>query len=171
MAVRLLMLQSHYRSSVNFTWESLDAANNRLLDLRALAALQWQPIPTDLPHDATTMSFEDVGIELAKYLQDDLGTPQALAFLSDVSKQIQTVLIDTAMVARLQAMLRDIDTALGLRLADEPDITREQKQSITAREQARADRDWAKSDELRDELQKQGIGLRDTEHGAIWHRL
>src|SRR5690606_33295783 len=43
LALRLLYLQAHYRSEINFTWDSLTAAANRLNDLRAMAALQWQP--------------------------------------------------------------------------------------------------------------------------------
>lgn len=169
-AFRLHVLESHYRSQSKFSWDSLEAAQNRLQDLRALAALQWQPIPASEPHDATTMSFEDVAVELASFMQDDLNTPQALAFLSNVSKQIQTVLIDTNMVARLQSMLRAIDDALGLTLASEPDITEDQKRLINEREVARLHKDWPASDRLRDELLAQGVGVRDTPNGAIWYR-
>ena len=64
-----------------------------------------------------------------------------------------------------------IEGLLGLKLANRPDITDEQKVVLHAREEARANKDWAKSDELRDKLIEQGIGLRDTSYGAIWYRL
>lgn len=167
MAIRLLMLQSHYRSSMDFSWEALDAAQQRWKDLRAMAALQHQPLRA--AHDATTFSVEDVAVELAASLTNDLNTPQALAYLSNVSKQLQTVLIDEAMVPRLQLMLKNIDAALGLHLADEPDISAEQKKLISIRETARIAQDWGKSDELRDQLAGEGIYLRDTPYGAIWY--
>ena len=170
MAIRLLMLQSHYRSAVNFTWDSLDAANNRLLDLRAMAALQWQPIAT-ISDDSTPLPFESASVDLATHMQNDLNSPQALALLSDISRQIQTNLIDTTMVVRLQKMLTDIDQAFGLQLTREPDITDEQKAIIARREQARADKDWSQSDVLRSTLVDQGIGLRDTPSGTVWFPL
>jgi cysteinyl-tRNA synthetase len=166
--LRLHVLESHYRSQSKFSWESLEAAKNRLSDLRATAALQWQPVATE---SAMTFSFEGAKSILLENLENDLDTPQALAFLSNFSKQVQTVLVHPDLVASIRQSLLDIDTLLGLHLSDEPDITAEQKDSIAQREQARADKDWAKSDELRDQLVAQGIGLRDTPHGAVWYRL
>ena len=75
MAVRLHVLESHYRSQSKFSWESLQAAQNRLQDLRAVAALRWQP--RAVSHDSTTFAFEDVPAELTRLLADDLNTPQA----------------------------------------------------------------------------------------------
>lgn len=169
LAFRLLVLQSHYRSQAHFSWENLAAAQNRLRDLQALAALQWQP--RDQVKDGGTIWFEDIAVELAAALADDLNTPGALAFLSDISKQMQAVLIDHEILSKFQTMLLDIDAALGLGLAFVPDISDEQKSLIAQREQARIDKNWSISDELRGRLAAQGVGLRDTEMGAIWYPL
>jgi cysteinyl-tRNA synthetase len=67
--------------------------------------------------------------------------------------------------------LETIDMLFGLQLLSSKDITDEQKETIHQREQARKDKDWVTSDQLRDELEKQGIGVRDTDHGPIWYRL
>jgi cysteinyl-tRNA synthetase len=64
-----------------------------------------------------------------------------------------------------------LEAALGLPLANRSDITNEQKQLIAERETARTTKDWAKSDQLRDQLAEQGIGLRDKSYGAQWYRL
>ncbi|HZL07913.1 MAG TPA: cysteine--tRNA ligase [Candidatus Dormibacteraeota bacterium] len=168
-AVRLHVLESHYRSQSKFSWDSLQAASNRLQDFKALAALRWQAQPT--VNDSATFALEDVPIELKRIITDDLNTPQAMAFLSQITGQLLTVLIEDDMVGHFETMLSGIDELLGLGLMDVQDITPEQKQLLADREQARLDQDWSKSDKLRNDLEAQGIGLRDTAHGAIWFRL
>ncbi|HVA11378.1 MAG TPA: cysteine--tRNA ligase [Candidatus Dormibacteraeota bacterium] len=168
-AVRLHILESHYRNQSKFTWESLQAASNRLQDLKAMAALRWQPLAT--AHDSATFSLEDVPLELSKILTRDIDTPGALAFLSKVSTQLLSVLIENDMVDHFKAMLSGIDDLLGLQLLSVPDIRAEQKQLITERQAARDAQDWTKSDNIRDQLVSQRVGLRDTPSGPIWFPL
>jgi cysteinyl-tRNA synthetase len=165
-AVRLHVLESHYRSQAKFSWESLQAAQNRLQDLRALAALRYQARPT--VDDAATFALEDVPVQLKSLLQQDLDTPQALAYLSQVSTQLQTVLIEVDMADHFEKMLAGIDALLGLQLSSVPNISNNQKQRIQDRETARATKDWAASDQIRDELAQQCILLRDVPSGTIW---
>lgn len=167
--VRLHILESHYRSQSQFSFESLQAAQNRLQDLKAMAALRWQP--RKVSHDAGTFALRDVPDELLGFLQDDLDTPQALAFLSRVSAQLLAVHIEEDMVDHFLAMLKGIDALLGLKLSEVPDIADEQKALIEKRDDARANQDWAESDRLRDDLAKQGVGLKDHPHGTIWFPL
>jgi len=168
-AVRLHILESHYRNQSKFTWESLQAASNRLQDLKAMAALRWQPLPT--VHDAATFSLEDVALELTKFLTHDIDTPGALAFLSQVTTQLLSVLIEKDMLDHFETMLGSIDELLGLQLLSVKDISGEQKQLIAERQAARDAQDWAKSDAIRDQLVSQGVGLRDTSSGPIWFPL
>ncbi len=165
-AVRLHILESHYRSQSQFSWASLEAAQNRLNDLRALAALRWQP--RRVAHDSGTEALEDVPLQLAAILANDLDTPQALAYLSRVATQLLAVHIQEDMVDHFEKMLRGIDNLLGLSLSSVEDITDEQKALIKEREEARAHQDWATSDCLRDKLAQQGVGLQDHPHGVIW---
>ena len=169
LAFRLLVLQAHYRSQANFSWANLEAAQNRLQDLRALAALRWQP--RKVAHDSGTQALRDIVAELAGILADDLDTPQALAYLSRVSTQLLVVHIEEDMVDHFEAMLQGVDELLGLGLLDIADITPEQKKLIAKREEARAKKDWQESDKLRDELASHGVGLHDHPHGVIWFPL
>jgi cysteinyl-tRNA synthetase len=169
MAVRLHVLESHYRSQSKFSWESLEAAYNRLQDLKAMAVLRWQARTT--VGDSATFALEDVPLELTRMVADDLNTPQALAFLSQITGQLLSVLIEGDMVSHFEAMLLGIDDLFGLGLMDLADINDAQKQLIAEREQARDAKDWTKSDKLRDDLAAQGVGLRDTSQGAIWFHL
>lgn len=168
-AVRLHILESHYRSQSKFNMESLKAAQNRLQDLRAMAALRWQARPT--VGDSATFSLEDVPEELGRILASDLNTPQALAFLSQVNAQLLAVLIEKDMTDHFEQMLQGIDDLLGLQLTQVKDITDSQKQLVAEREQARQNQDWRRSDEIRAQLEDQGIGLRDMTGGAIWYPL
>lgn len=168
-ALRLHVLESHYRSQSKFSWESLEAAHNRLSELYALAALRWQPL--QVAHDAGTFALEDVPVQLKDIMGEDLSTPQALAYLSRVTNQLLAVLIEKDMVSHFENMLQGIDDLLGLNLMGVADITIEQKQLIAERATAREQKGWKRSDELRDQLMEQGVGVRDTSDGPIWFPL
>ena len=168
-AFRLLVLESHYRSQSKFSWSALEAAQNRLQAYRAMAALRYQARETT--KDAGTFSLEDVPQQLTTILSEDLNTPAALTYLSEVETQLNTVLIETDMVDHFEVMLKGIDELLGLRLSEVPDITAEQKQLIQTREEARSSQDWARSDKLRRQLEEYKVGIRDTASGPIWFPL
>jgi cysteinyl-tRNA synthetase len=169
MTLRLHILESHYRSQSKFSWDSLEAANNRLKDLQAMAVLRFQP--RRVAHDSGTFALENVIGQIKACLDDDLNTPQALFVLSQVCTQLLTVHIERDMVDHMENMLIGIDAMLGLNLMQEVDISDEQKNLITKRQKARLDKDWQLSDKLRDELLAQNIGVRDHEHGPIWFRV
>jgi cysteinyl-tRNA synthetase len=166
--VRLHVLESHYRSQSRFSWQSLEAAANRLKDLQAMADLRWQLADTAKSTDA--IDFVRFTSSLNKALTNDLDTPQALAGLSAVSHQLLNRLVAKDQKPEFEEFLNHIDKSLGLKLLDSQDINQEQKQLIEGREKARADNEWQTSDKLRDELRGQGIEIRDTEYGPIWNR-
>ncbi len=163
---RMLVLESHYRSQSRFSLNGAKAAQARLKDLYAMAALRWQA--REHTNDGATFAMEDVPTQLASLLADDLNTPAVVAYLSDVSKQIQAVLLWKNNLPHFETMLQGIDELLGLNLSGVEDITDSQKRLIEERENARANKDWAAADRLRDELLEQSIELRDTDRGAIW---
>lgn len=165
--LRLHILESHYRSQSKFSWVSMEAARNRLDDLKAMAALRFQPIPA--LHDHATFTFGDIASELQAILEDDLHTEACLTYLSNVAKQTLAVLVSEEDLAEFNAMLASIDDLLGTKLSEVKDISGDQKKLIADREHARMTKDWQKSDEIRDKLQQQGVGVRDTGYGPIWY--
>jgi cysteinyl-tRNA synthetase len=167
MALRLHILESHYRSQSKFSWESLNSAQRRLRSYEAMADLRWQikPIAKDKTTDYTAHEQAIVAALLS-----DLDTPKALATLSAAETSSVTPIGEDNEDEFLQ-FLTTVDESLGLNLLSSQDIDTEQKQLIAEREDVRATKDWAKSDEIRVELVKQGLGLRDTEYGTIWYRL
>lgn len=168
-AVRLNILESHYRSQSQFSWDSLEAAGNRLASYRGAAALRWQASADT--EKTPIISFVEASRELREYLEDDLNTPEALAFLSRIFDSVSSTGIIQRDVADFSAFLERIDQAFGLSLSSIPDISAEQKSLISNRDAARVAKDWSKSDELRSQLADQGIGLRDNPQGAIWYPL
>jgi cysteinyl-tRNA synthetase len=166
LVLRLHVLESHYRSQSKFSWDSLEAAKNRLQTYERMADLQFQAVESDawFVADQSTANISNA-------MQDDLGTPQALASLSELAARAEEKLISSTELEQFSAALRQLDNLLGLGLNDRQDITDEQKNLIAQRQAARTSKDWAKSDELRDTLAKQNIAVHDTPHGPIWHRL
>ena len=162
--VRLHILESHYRNQSKFSWESLEAAQNRLNHWRAVSALR---------HQASGSNEKQVGgvvSSLQRTLADDLNTPKLVQMIDELLSHIESQPLAKIDAAALGELLAAIDNLTGLRLMDEPDISAEQKQLVADREQARANKDWKRSDDLRDQLIAQGIAVRDTTLGSIWSR-
>jgi cysteinyl-tRNA synthetase len=166
LAFRLKVLQSHYRNQVNFTWESLDAAQNLLRKLQAWADLKHQPMADKQTNVADCYAPALKAMMAA--LQDDLNTIEALSQVATLANDAEEQGIDRE---KIQPLLNVIDRMLGLQLADRPDITTAQKALIATRQNARDTKDWALSDKLRDELLAQGIAVKDTGAGPIWSQV
>lgn len=170
MDYRMFVLQGHYRSEGNFTFENLASAQSRLFNWRNVAALRHQTHDTLqttegsslIPSYATSQQLIDI-------ISNDLATPQALAFIDEVFGQIGRTSLDNIHRPALVSLLQTVDELLGLDIIHStPDISDELKQQILARSHARADKDWHASDEIRDKLLSHGIALRDTDGGTIW---
>lgn len=164
-AFRLLVLQAHYRSQLNFTWESLDAAQNFLMRLRAWADLRFQPNAKTKEPDQD--SYELVIAKIKDALFNDLNTSQALGLLSDSVSNSETNGIDSS---SFPGFLQTVDHLLGLGLLKREDIDSEAKALIDMRKKAREAKDWGLSDELRSKLAERGIEINDTPGGPIWTR-
>jgi len=164
LAFRIKVLQSHYRNSANFTWESLQAAQNLLISLRAWADLKHQRATHN------TAAGESYGSALKAVqaaMSDDLNTSIALAEFASLASQSESKGVDPD---KIQPLLTIADNFLGLQLSNRPTINDTQKSLIQERQAAREAKDWATSDRLRDTLLEQGISIRDTPHGPIWSR-
>ncbi|MCL1876592.1 cysteine--tRNA ligase [Candidatus Saccharibacteria bacterium] len=165
---RMLVLQSHYRSATNFSWDNLTAARNRRRNWRNVAELRHQT--PDSGDDGQTEIVNNLLDEAAAALLNDIDTPNALKFLDQIV-DIFTNHIDNLSHFALDNFIKFIDDNLGLDLCNcTSDITSAQYDFIKLRAVARDQKDWAKSDEIRDELLNQGIEIKDTNIGQIWAR-
>ena len=165
-ALRLHVLESHYRSQSKFSWHSLEAAQNRLRRWKQVAVLRWQVATSDQPEtQVATNAIKD----FAGAMQNDLDTPAALAVIERLFDTVEKNGLFSSDLEAFTAMLQQIDQTFGINLFGD-DISDVQKDLITKREEARQAKDWAISDKLRDQLLSEGIALRDTPQGAVWYR-
>lgn len=165
--LRMLLLQSHYRSEANFTMGGLQAARNRRLALQAFADLRFQ---LNDGGELAEPSFVEVKRVMLEELSEDLSTPEALAALSDLAGAAEARLVAPEAKESFIDFLQFLDRTLGLEILKSDDISTEAKQRIAERQKARADQDFTKSDTLRQQLADLGISLRDTPVGTIWQR-
>lgn len=171
---RMFVLQSHYRTEGNFTFDNLTAAKNRLHNWRNSAALRHQI--HDTLHDDENRGVDDKSISLyatsqalVEALGNDLGTPEALMTIDEAFSRLANVQLESIHRHALVELLETIDETLGLQLiAHSPDISDDTKRLIIQRAQARNNQDWSQSDILRNELLTQGIVIRDTLSGSVW---
>lgn len=166
--LRMLVLQSHYRTEANFTFEALDAARARLRHWRNAASLRWQT--KAVATDAAIPSRAARGA-LVETLGDDLDTPRALEMIDGLISDVERTPLTDVSGDALEEFFRTADALLGLDLlGSTPDISDAQKALIVSRERAREAHDYAESDRLRDALAAQGIGLRDVPGDTVWYR-
>lgn len=151
LSYRYFVLTAHYRSELNFTWEAVEGAQAALDRLRARL--------TELP-DGGTIS-DDYKKRFDEAINDDLGTPQALAIVWEALKDASLSDADK------KATILSFDDVLGLKLDEAVtfDIPAEVSALAERREAARQAKDWATSDMLRKELQNLGFDVEDTNSG------
>ena len=169
MAYRYLLLTAHYRSKLNFTDESITAAQNGLNNLRAdLAALGQEhgTVPTGAENsDAWSKEAFRVREAFHTAINDDLDLPTALGITREAVRDGKIA------PAERSRLILDFDRVLGLRLdtveAKRPrEIGDEVLALVRERDEARSARDWKRSDELRDQLKALGFEVRDTPRGT-----
>ncbi len=165
-----MVLQAHYRSELNFSWENLEAAQNRLNDLRAWADLRHQSSTDKMPPELDELwrdTLEGIRVEI----MNDMNTPGALARLAQLVNYMEQHPVPSTDGEYTKGALAWVDSVFGLNLDNRPDITSDQKQLLSARAEARANKNFDASDKIRKTLEAQGINVRDTDRGQIWARI
>ena len=146
MDYKMWLLSGHYQGARNFTFEGLEGAKNRRQNWRAKIALCYQQ-----KDDGEAGVFE----KILEAVNNNLNSAEAFAT------------IDNSKISL--ADWKKIDNLFGLRLiADTPDISEKQYALIKKRDEARLAKDFARSDEIRNELLEQGIIIKDTPSGGVW---
>ena len=164
MDFKMFVLQSQYRTESNFSFENLKSAQNRLKNWQNIASLRWQV----KGNDGTIPSLATKQIILEE-VNNNLDTPKALAKIDEIFGEIIKANPEKLNYSNLLELIEFIDELLGLNLTTStPDIPDEIKMKIIERNNARAEKNWAKSDEIRNELLSKNIILRDTPKKSFW---
>lgn len=173
LVVRLMFLQTHYRNPINFSGVLLDqskAALARLHDfVRNLEAAE--------DGDGGEQVIELINTVREKFeasMNDDFDTSGALGAVFELVKDVNVLLsagsLSRSEINDILSFLRSIDSVLGIIFFEEEALDGEIEELIKEREEARTNRDFPRSDEIRDELKDRGIVLEDTPTGTIWKR-
>lgn len=166
LAFRYMCLNAHYRNKLNFTWDVMQASQvsyDRFIE----GALQHKEGTAEIPDDVQTSfltEFEDA-------INDDLNIPKALGIAWNMVRYPEKS-------KDIYELLLKMDDVFGLGIkyaeqksAEEPELDAEIERLIEERQQARKEKNWKLSDEIRDKLKEMGIELQDTPQGVKWKRI
>jgi len=178
-AVRYLLLSAHYRKQLNFTWDSLSAAEKALQRLSDFL-VRIDAVAQAGSHAELTARLDAARTAFSTAMRDDLNTAAALGtmfeLVSDLNSAIDAGAIGVDDVAAVREAFADFDRVLGvlsLRRAEEerpPVPVEEIERLIEDRQAARRRRDFAAADRVRDDLAARGVLLEDSAAGTRWKR-
>ncbi len=175
MTIRFFILQAHYRSTVDFSNEALQASEKGLERLtEAYARLQKLT-----PSATTSVDINGLRQKCEEAMLDDLNTPIVISHLFDATKAINTVhdgkgTISAADLDELKSVFKTyIEDLLGLRLTDDGGSNNDAYKGavdllLSIRQQAKQNKDWATSDKIRNEMAALGFNVKDTKDGFEW---
>jgi cysteinyl-tRNA synthetase len=172
-AIRYLLLSSHYRAQFNFTFEALDAAGIAVERLRNFAR-RLQDAQGEGSGGIVAESMREVQLGFGCAMDDDLNVSVALAVLFDFVRGVNVVL-DAGVVSRSEAdevvaVMKRFDSVLGVvgEIEAAETLPKEAEELIEKREAARKAKDWATADALRARLSELGVVVEDMAQGVRW---
>lgn len=175
LAIRYLLLSVPYRKQLNFTFEGLQGAESTVDRLRNFRSLVRDARVEEGSNEGAAASVGKALADFESAMDDDLNTAAALAAVHDMVREINTALAAGLLKADDQApalnAIAKFDSVLGIFGAEDSQLLDADIEAlIEERQNARRDRDFGRSDEIRDELAAKGIILEDTKDGVRWKR-
>lgn len=178
--VRFFMLSAHYRSPINFSKDLIDSAKSALERIyTCMETLEFFKNRAGAPQDtygAEKDYLKRLSALKEKYIEameDDLNTADAISVLFEIVSDANKTLTAEAnpsvqALQRTLDLLRELGGVLGiLNREEKEELSEEIKGLLAEREQARKEKNWARSDEIRDYLKEQGIIVKDTPQGQM----
>jgi cysteinyl-tRNA synthetase len=173
-ALRYALMATHYRSPLEFSERSLPAAT-AAIERISVAVAGLDAYTEERPNDGSMANLlAQKRSAFAAGLEDDLNISEALAAMFDLVRELNSRVaartLSTDDARQGAAAIRELDTVLGVLGDQVKDLDAELAAMLEARVEARASRDWARSDELRDALAAAGVVVEDTPDGQRWRR-
>ncbi|MNG81708.1 cysteine--tRNA ligase [Sphingobacterium sp. GVS05A] len=177
MAVRFFMLQAHYRSTLDFSNEALDAADKGYKRLMSAIGLLDK---LKVSKGADSFNLAEIRNKCYAAMDDDFNSPVLIAELFELVRIINSIYDGKAKVSeegleKLKVFLKEfVEDILGLRndqASGTDDIDDVMNLVIRLRNEAKANKDFVTSDRIRDELNAIGIQLKDSKEGTLWNKI
>ncbi len=166
-ALRFALIRGHYRQPLNFTWEvmrdasaALESLDDLLERLRRRAGSEGAEAGAELVEEARCTFQEG--------LDDDLNVSRALPALFALRGHVLGGRLGPAAAREALAFVERVNGVLGVMRVEEASLDDQVEGLIEARQAARAAKDWAEADRIRDQLDALGIVLEDTPEGSVW---
>lgn len=175
--IRYFLISSHYRSPINYNLEIIEqckSALERLYNCRESLDFSIKNAKADIADNEEILALIDSRKEqFINSMDDDLNTADGIAAVFDLVSDINTKIINKDVsknvCQKAADMFDELTGVLGLVYNRKSnDINDDIEKLIEERQQARANKDWATADRIRDELKAQGITLKDTPQGVTW---
>ena len=177
--VRYFLLSAHYRSPINFSRDQIEAANaslNRLYNARNNLRFMLNTAPDRPLHDDEAALIERLKEYEKRFdtaMDDDLNTADALGAIFELVRDANVSLSSTSAKAAIQSTLNSLGAVcdvLGILSKEEDSVPADVQSMLLEREEARKNRNWQRSDELRDAIKAAGFTVEDTKQGQKVHR-
>ena len=176
MAIKYLLMSTHYRQQFNFTFEGLDSAKSAVDRLRNFARRLHDVDGGKESNGKVATLNAKLEVCFGGSFDDDLDVGTALASLFDFVHEINN-LLDANMMSKAEAadvggLMMSIDEVLGVigKVEVEEVLTGDIDVLVQKREAARKAKNWKEADEIRTQLKAMGIVLEDTAQGVRWHK-
>lgn len=172
-AIRYLLLATHYRQLQNFTFEGLDSARNALQRLYDFMD-RLTSVKSQKSHPEVSEILKEAQKGFEEALDDDLNISEALGKIFDLVKEINKFIdegdFSSQDAEKTLALMERFDSVLGILKREELKLDEEVMELIAKREQARKKKRWEEADKLRKEIEALGIILEDTPEGTKWKK-
>jgi cysteinyl-tRNA synthetase len=173
--VRYELLSSHYRQSLNFAFNSLDANRAALRRLDEFYANILEAAAGETAAGALPGWARDTRNNFAAAMDDDMNISGAMAAVFDTvhagNKAMAAAPLSTGEALAVAHLWQELDTVLGILIPEDETIPAEVTALLEARTAARADKNWAESDRIRDALAGLGWTVKDTPEGPKLRKL
>ncbi len=171
-AIRYELISTHYKQQLNFTFKGLESSENAVERLQEFAD-KLRFIDNEKENKGVSLLIGEAKEAFEQSMDDNLNISEALAAIFEFVKKVNKLndRIGRKNAEDIVGFLKKINSVIGVIEFEKQELSEDIQKKIDEREEARKRKDFGKADEIRDELKKKGIELRDTPEGARWKRV
>ena len=176
--LRFLLAAAHYRRPIKFSDRAVEEARNNLEKIRSAynnAQYRLEAADSDLSSDQADLAvFEALEARFVKEMDDDFQADNAMTviyqFVKELNMYSERDQVSQVVLEKALSLLEQLMMIFGIKLQADTILDDDIQALIDERTQARQDKNFSRSDEIRDYLKEQGIILDDTNQGTRWRR-